>query len=307
MKNLVSATKLMIVALFAIAAVTMIGCGPSGDKLEEIQISSDPDPAEIEVGGTVTLTATAIYKNKEVEITSDATWEITEGEDVVELSTEEGVIVTGKIDGDATITATYKDQSDTVTIKVGKGGRVLEKLELDPSEELYVPVGDTNSVAAWAFYSNGDEEDVTESATWTIGEETIATVELGEVTGVAAGETELTATFEDQTDTVKVVVRSAGEFYCKEVKIATAENKTQIPKGSSLQLTATCINSDDTETDVTTNERLTWTTDPEGVVEVEKESGLANGVEVGTTSRMYSTDGHTDRTDIVGSGRDTAI
>jgi uncharacterized protein YjdB len=69
-------------------------------------------------------------------------------------------------------------------------------------------VGNNAQFTATATLSNGTTQDVTSTATWQSGDSTIATVSsAGLVTGVAAGNTTVTATYQSVTasDAIAVV------------------------------------------------------------------------------------------------------
>jgi uncharacterized protein YjdB len=68
-------------------------------------------------------------------------------------------------------------------------------------------VGSTAQLTATATMSNGTTQDVTSSATWQSGDATIATVSSGGVvTGVAAGSTTVTATYQSVTGSDSIAV-----------------------------------------------------------------------------------------------------
>jgi Bacterial Ig-like domain (group 2) len=70
-------------------------------------------------------------------------------------------------------------------------------------------VGSTSQLTATATMSNGTTQDVTSSATWVSGDAAIATVSgAGVVTGVSAGSTTVTATYQSVTasDSIAVIL-----------------------------------------------------------------------------------------------------
>ena len=68
-------------------------------------------------------------------------------------------------------------------------------------------VGSTSQLTATATMSNGTTQDVTSSATWVSGDATIATVSgAGVVTGVSAGSTTVTATYQSVTAADSIAV-----------------------------------------------------------------------------------------------------
>ena len=70
-------------------------------------------------------------------------------------------------------------------------------------------VGSTSQLTATATMSNGTTQDVTSSATWVSGDTAIATVSgAGVVTGISAGSTTVTATYQSVTasDSIAVIL-----------------------------------------------------------------------------------------------------
>ena len=137
-------------------------------------------------------------------------------------------------------------EPDTVTYAVNKTNIALEAGEqeqLTVTETTVKPDGTT------------EENDVTADATFTSADETIATVENGTVTAVAAGTTEITVTYEDFTATVAVEVTAKPAP--GEETVVYSVNKTNLVLGVGQQeqlfVTQTTVKPDGTviEKDVT--------------------------------------------------------
>ncbi|MEX2621013.1 MAG: Ig-like domain-containing protein [Egibacteraceae bacterium] len=80
-------------------------------------------------------------------------------------------------------------------------------LEVSP-EEATVEVGDTQAFSATATHENTAEVDVTDSAEWHSDDPEVATVDaVGTATGVGEGETNIVATFGEQTASATLVVQ----------------------------------------------------------------------------------------------------
>src|SRR5690606_12632562 len=85
----------------------------------------------------------------------------------------------------------------------------VESLELEVGASEQLTVTETTTKAD----GTKEEKDVTADATFTSADESIATVENGNITAVAAGTTEITVSYEDFTATVAVEVaeKAVGE------------------------------------------------------------------------------------------------
>ena len=82
---------------------------------------------------------------------------------------------------------------------------VLASISVTPAT-LSVADGEIGALAATATYSDASTADVTAEASWSSSDPTKATVSAGFVTGVAAGASTVTATYQGQTDTCAVTV-----------------------------------------------------------------------------------------------------
>lgn len=82
---------------------------------------------------------------------------------------------------------------------------VLASISVTPAT-LSVAATEIGALAATATYSDASTADVTAEASWSSSDETKATVSAGFVTGVAAGASTVTASYQGQTDTCAVTV-----------------------------------------------------------------------------------------------------
>lgn len=82
---------------------------------------------------------------------------------------------------------------------------VLESISVTPAT-LSVADGEIGALAATATYSDATTADVTAEATWVSSDPTKATVSAGFVTGIAAGASTVTASYQGETDTCAVTV-----------------------------------------------------------------------------------------------------
>ncbi|WP_030569575.1 Ig-like domain-containing protein [Streptomyces aureocirculatus] len=82
---------------------------------------------------------------------------------------------------------------------------VLSSISVTPAT-LSVADGEISALVATATFSDASTQDVTATASWVSSDPTKATVSAGFVTGIAAGASTVTATYQGQSDTCAVTV-----------------------------------------------------------------------------------------------------
>ena len=187
--------KILIFVLAAVLSLAMLfsvtACGDS-EVVDPVTVTISQETASVEVGSTVTLTATASDE-------SAITWSSSD----TDVATVSGGVVTGVSAGTATITATSGDATATCTVTVTKTEDPTEEVTITISQETAsVEVGSTITLTATT--SDGSE------VSWRSNKAGIATVENGVVTGVSAGTATITATSGDAKATCAITVVEAG-------------------------------------------------------------------------------------------------
>ena len=275
------------------------GCGYlTGNLSEDIPISeeenkegeneNEPTPTEDEVG-TLFLNPTEIQgyagemlridamvnftdENRTDEvITGDCEWRISP--ETVAVIDSPGVVL-ALSPGDAVVTVTYGDQTQTAAVSILELADNLDSLTIDPAA-MEVPVDFTLEIKAMGLYSNGQARNLTESAQWSITDETIAQIENGEggtkwIRGVASGSTQVKATFGDFTAIADIEVEVKGLLEVEIVPDALA-----LPVGVSSQLNAIGIFDDGSILDISTS--VIWSSGDPGRATISNEEGQ-NGI-----------------------------
>lgn len=162
---------------------------------------------------TYTLKATASYSDgSTVDVTDKTIYTIVTGSDIAALSSN---VLTALKNGTVTISATYKDGSESVScqkeVNVQTDNVVLSDIALNLSETS-IEVGKTASVTVTANYSDGTTKDVTAEAKVEISG-TAATLSGTTVTGASAGKATVTATYEGKTASASITVKQAINGY----------------------------------------------------------------------------------------------
>lgn len=257
------------------ANVTATFGGKSGTTLATVTdavvtaVTISPDPASVPVGQTVTLVAKADYSDGHtVDVTKDASW----ASQAADKASVQGGVVTGKATGDAPITATYKGQVGSLTVKVTSAVVQTVSIEADVTS---LALGTTTQMRARAFYSDGSSKLVTNEAIWTRTAGTSVSVNLGLVQGIGTGKSTVSAKFNNIEGLVDITVTSA-------VVTAVTINplKDSVIVGNTVTFAATAIYSDNTSQSVTAGS--TWTTGNGAIASVT--TGVAKGVGPGETT-----------------------
>ena len=180
----------------ALVAVSVTVVAPT---IASIEIA--PIPAiVIQPGAKLGLTATArLTDGTTKDVTSQVVWASSaEAVATVGKTAADFGVVTGLTIGDATITAT--DAASNVqgrALVFVRGGEVkLEAIVVTPNPAVFT-VGQAVQLAARGVFSDGTTRDLTSVAEWTSANAgTVAVDSTGRATGVAVGETTITASSE---------------------------------------------------------------------------------------------------------------
>ncbi|WP_219927935.1 Ig-like domain-containing protein, partial [Aeromonas sp. HMWF014] len=120
---------------------------------------------------------------------------------------DEGV-ATGVSKGSTTVTALLNGQRDTASLTVTAA--VLTGLTITPPTAT-IPRGLTQNYSARGTFSDGSNLDVTDEVAWNSSAPTIAIVSAaGVATGITAGNTTITAEFDDISALVNLTVTNQG-------------------------------------------------------------------------------------------------
>lgn len=214
-------------AMVALGVVTGVAANPSvtitatvgafSDSVEievtdavllELQIAANGGTT-IPVGGNVSFTATGLLSNGD---TPDLTSQVTFSSSVPATADFEGATAVlsseiGGPTGTTVVSASLGDIEAEASITVTVSGVTLTSVTL--SQDFSVPVGITGSYVLTALYSDLTTANVTSSATWSSATPGVATVSLGNVTGVSPGTSVITATYIGASDTGTVTVNDA--------------------------------------------------------------------------------------------------
>lgn len=235
----------------------------TGGVLESISIEPAL-PDDLPVGNTEDFIAWGHYSDgATLDITDSVTWDSSD-DAIATVSNAAGTEgrTTGEGAGTATITATDTDTGEVGSVVLDVTDAVIESINVTPADPT-VAIGFTVGYTATATMSDGAIVDVTDSVTWSPGDDTIATISNaagteGVATGQAAGTTTITATdpATGVPGTADITVTSAILTGIVITPAGGAGSPYDTREGETTQFTAEGTFSDGSTQDIT--EDCTW-------------------------------------------------
>ncbi|QRG68981.1 Ig-like domain-containing protein [Brevibacillus choshinensis] len=267
-------TMLLLLAILLLCGAGNAGIGYAADEISRLVLSKNE--VTLELGDSAALTATAVYvsgKTEEVTITTDWT---SQSPDIAAAYAGR---ITAKAVGSTTVTATYMGKSVLVAVNVTKK---VKALTLD-KQTLNVLIGEEPpaQLKLTALYSDGDPEDVTKKADWSIDNPSIATVINGEVKGLNSGTGIITAKFGSQSTTIPVNVEIAH-------RLEPSKTQVSLLLGGSEPLTLKAIYPDGSEVEDVAD-KAEWSSDNPAVADALKGKITAYGAGTATITAKYGT------------------
>src|SRR6266568_2437413 len=241
-------------------------------------VTMSPATATIRVGQTMQLTATPKDSAGNTLTGRTVTWA---SSNTSVASVSGGGLVTSVVAGTATLTATSegKDGSAVVTVTLVP----VASVAVAPATAS-VRVGQTVQLTATPKDSAGGTL-TGRTVTWTSGNTSVATVSpSGQVTGVAPGSANITATSDGQAGSAVVTVTLVPV-----ASVAISPATATILVGQTLQLTAT---PKDSAGGTLTGRTVTWTSGNTSVATVSP-SGQVTGVAPGSANITATSEGKT--------------
>jgi uncharacterized protein YjdB len=245
---------------------------PAQATLTAVQVS--PPTISIGVGSNQQFTATGYYSDStSKDVTSSVQW-ISSDSTVASINSA-GMAVGSKA-GTVTLTATSGTQQSSATLKITAAAANLVSLTLSPLAAS-VPVHTSQQFTAIGSYSDGSSSDLTALVIWNSSSTSTATINTsGLLTAVAAGSTNVSATFAGVSQSTSVTVTAPSI-----VSITVTPDDLTLGIGINLQFTATANYSDGSSQDLSSG--VTWSSSSPSVTTISN-SGLATTVAAGSTT-----------------------
>jgi uncharacterized protein YjdB len=273
-------------------------------QLSSIMIS--PSSATVDVKGTQVFTVTAVYQNGTTGPVT-GTWS-SSNTSVATVQAGGGpggrVTATGVAAGTSTITVSFQGMTDSAVLTVTAAPTVVG-LTITPAAPPSILVGATQQFTANAVYSDGSTAAVTNTASWTSSNASVASVSNGGAgrpggarglaTGVGAGSATITATYSGFTATATVTVRAAAP-----TALLVTPTSASVTVNGTQQFTAELVLEDGTTQGVTNT--ASWTTSNAVVASISNGGGgpfggggrgLATGLAGGTATITATSGGFT--------------
>ncbi len=251
------------------------------DAAPLVSISITPPQATLAAGLTQNLRATAAYGDGvSLDVTQQADWTV--DKPAIATVTTRGNPGAGQVlgvaVGRALVKASYGGLAGSAVVTVSDAQ--LQALALVPNAST-LPAGTSVRLRAFGTYSDHSVREVSTSATWSVGDPQLATVDAtGLVTGLAKGTTKVAAQVGGVTAAAVIEVTDA-----QLSKILLLPVSVVVPLGLSQRVFATGIYSDNSLHDVT--EQATWSVAQGAIATVSNSAGqrgTVTGVSAGDTT-----------------------
>jgi uncharacterized delta-60 repeat protein len=239
------------------------------------RIEVTPNNAVVPVGGTQNFTAVGYYSDGTTQtLTAGVTWS-SSNTGVATINATSGLANAVAV-GTATISATVGSVTGTAVMNV-TNARVVS-VSITPTNST-IAAGTSLQYRAIATFSDGTNQDVTSSVTWTSSVPGVATIDAsGLARGVVPGGSIISAAVSGVTsNNANLTVTNA-----QIVSLAITPTNPTVAAGTTRQFRAIATFSDGSSQDVTTA-GVTWASGTPGVATIDA-SGLATAVAVGSTT-----------------------
>lgn len=259
-----------------------------------------PAQASVHAGGSIQLTATAFYSNGDSQdVTRQASWssDNTAAATVQSNNDKAGLVETHGA-GSATISALFGGTTrSTVSVlavassEITVTAPILDSIQVLPVD-VSIPNGTVKQYTAFAIYTDGTSQDISNVVFWQSSDNAVASVNLtGLVKGLLVDPAPVTisADFGGMSGSTTVTVINA----VIDQLVITPQGGS-VPLGVSGQLTATAIYTDGSDDDVT--KLATWASSNPAVASVNttgENGGLVQTLSVGITTISANFDGKT--------------
>lgn len=236
-----------------------------------VSIAVTPATASILVAGTQAFTAMGTYTDgSSANISNAVLWT---SSDIGKATILPTGVATGLAAGVSVMSASLNAKSGnaslTVTVPV-----TLSTIAITPKNAT-INTSATQTYSAIASYSNGTTLDVSTLATWSSSNTAIATImPTALATGLSAGSTNITASYQGKTDSGVLTVNPAPTL----VSIAVAPLNSSMVQGNTLNYSALGTYSDSSTANITS--LVTWSSSQVSVASINS-LAVATGVTPG--------------------------
>jgi len=236
-----------------------------------------PPTASLAPGGTMQFTAIGTFSDgTKQDISSNATW-ASSNTAVATIGSQTGVAL-GVASGSTQITATLGGIASGAATLSGTSS-TIRSITITPITAS-IAKGATLQYVATGTFSDGSQQNVSTSATWSTSNFNVATIGTasGAARGIAVGSAQIQAKLNGASSPVATLTVTSATLK----SIAVNPPSATIAVGTSQRFTATGTYSDGSTQDITSTS--VWASSNNSEATIEGGSGLATGVAAGTVS-----------------------
>nr|WP_252732026.1 Ig-like domain-containing protein [Paraglaciecola arctica] len=210
--------------------------------LSELVVSVPIDDMEVSESQQLNVTGQFTDSSSE-ELNTSVDWE-SSAPSIADISSTGALVAVSE--GIVSITASFQGISTSVQISIQKQ---LGSLSIT-SITSPLKISDSIQLTAISTLANGTEQDITTLVTWSVANSEILNIsDTGLITGLSAGTTTVTATFEEMTTQQNVSVKAV-------TALDISPTSLTLPIASSQQLSLSAIYTDSTHETLT--DSVTW-------------------------------------------------
>ncbi|MNV29771.1 Cellulosome-anchoring protein precursor [compost metagenome] len=232
------------------------------------------------------MTAEAVYSDMtRYDVSDNVNWVVS---DPSVVSVNNGAFI-GLKAGSTVTEATYNGKSATLFISVKEPidtGIKLSSVSVSKNV-LNMSLDQNENVTLDAMYTDSSHRDVTDLAMWGSEDLSIASVVNGRISAEGVGTTVVSATYQDKTSSLFVVVSEPLNTNVELDSIRPSSNIVNLTVGGTQSIGIEGLYSNSVKTDVTSN--AVWISEDPTVVSVDK--GVFTGLKTGTTVTKATYDG----------------
>ena len=279
--------------LLTFLALMTLSCGSTKDRVIT-SYSNDISSFTIPTSSTLQINISANYDDAtQTNVNDSLVWSSSDKN----VTVVDGLVTTSSKTGKVTISYATKQKLSDGSV-AHKNSFVFDVKSLTllsvslSSSSLSVEVGVTQTLKAYGVYDDNVTRDITSSSSWFSSDATVATVDLGSVTGVSKGDTNITATKEGLTTSPAVASVTKTTY----TSISLSSSKTDFNAQQTLNLTPTALT--DTNESLELNASLlTWSSSDVNIVEVV--DGIATAIAKGDANITATLNSDTTMSDTI--------
>ena len=279
--------------LLTFLALMTLSCGSTKDRVIT-SYSNDISSFTIPTSSTLQINISANYDDAtQTNVNDSLVWSSSDKN----VTVVDGLVTTSSKTGKVTISYATKQKLSDGSV-AHKNSFVFDVKSLTllsvslSSSSLSVEVGVTQTLRAYGVYDDNVTRDITSSSSWFSSDATVATVDLGSVTGVSKGDTNITATKEGLTTSPAVASVTKTTY----TSISLSSSKTDFNAQQTLNLTPTALT--DTNESLELNASLlTWSSSDVNIVEVV--DGIATAIAKGDANITATLNSDTTMSDTI--------